>query len=419
MIVCILAASLVTADTPVAAAQSAASNLTLTAATESALQNNAQLKSLRADWEAQSERPVQAGALPNPTLMFGNMDTTWGGDWPDAAQKRVSLQQAFPWFGKRRLRERIAAKDAETAKHELDAMTRDVVMQVKQTFYDLYAQQRVIAVTREETAVLQRIAEIAKTMYAAGSREQTDMIQAQTELTRLRQQLLSLAAQEGSLRARLNALLDRRADTPLPPLAKPPEATITDAGKALFDQAAEHSPEVLAAQTRVERSSLQERLMEKESKPDYQLGLEYRELRDNDDMLMVTVGVDLPIWLGKNRAAVREASKMREASEAARQAAERENAFFVDDARSRFEAARRTLDLTRTELIPQAEARLNAHEAAYRNGKADFMDLLGSERFLLDTRIMEIRAEAELGSQAARFERAAGTAAYSVPEIPR
>lgn len=390
--------------------------LTLAAATETALRENTQLKSLHAKWEALQERPAQAGALPNPMLSYSGMDMAEGGDWPDTAQRRVMLQQAFPWFGKRRLREQIAAKDAETVRHELDALTRDLVMRVKEVFYNLYAEQQVIAITRDETSVLQRIAEIAQTLYATGAREQTDLIQAQTEVTLLSQQLLERQAREATLKARLNTLLNRPSDTPVSALEKPPEPA--SAASAHFAQAAAASPEVRAAQARVERDELHRRLRAKESAPDYRLGLEYRDLRDDDNMMMFTVSVDLPIWFEKNRAAVREAEKMRESSEAARESAERQNAFDAQDARVRLDTACRTLALIRLELIPQAEARLNAHEAAYRTGKADFMDLLASERFLLETKLLATRSEAEQGIQAARLERAVGTALYAIPDGP-
>lgn len=377
-------------------------------ATTAALRDNARLRSLRAAVAAAEERPVQAASLPNPTMTFGEMDSTGRSVGSDASQQRVSLQQTFPWFGKRRLREQIAAKEAEGAGHALNAAVRDVRMRVRQTYYDLYAQQQVIALTRAEVDVLTRIAEIAKTLYAAGSREQTDLIQAQTEQTRLRQRLIELRARETTLKARLNALLDRRPDTPFPTLSPPPVPVLPPASPTAYESAATNSPDVLAAQTQADRYALQERLNAKESAPDYRLGLEYRELHENDDMMMVTIGVDLPIWFDRIRAGVREASKMRESSLAARDDARVQNAFDMDDARAKYEAAERTLTLTRQELLPQAEARLNAHEAAYRNGTADFLDVLESERFRLDTQMMEIRAEAERGMQAARFERAAG-----------
>jgi cobalt-zinc-cadmium efflux system outer membrane protein len=65
--------------------------------------------------------------------------------------------------------------------------------------------------------------------------------------------------------------------------------------------------------------------------------------------------------------------------------------------------------LYKTALVPQAEARFNASEAGYRTGKVDFLDLLESERFLLNARVMTVMAEGNVGMQLARLERAVGT----------
>jgi outer membrane protein TolC len=120
--------------------------------------------------------------------------------------------------------------------------------------------------------------------------------------------------------------------------------------------------------------------------------------------------VELPFWNAKNRAGVREAERMRASGLAAREDAERQNAFDVQDAAFQLQTARRSLALYRTELIPQAAARLSASEAGYRTGKVDFMDLLESERFLLDAKVMAVMTEGAAGMQAARLERATGAA---------
>jgi len=148
--------------------------------------------------------------------------------------------------------------------------------------------------------------------------------------------------------------------------------------------------------------------MQKESLPDYRLGLEYRHIGRSDDLVMFTVSVDLPLWESKYEAGVREAEKMKASSEAAKTAAERRSALDVQDAGFKLQTARRTLELYRKDLIPQAEARFNASEADYRTGKVDFMDLLESQRFLLNARIMAAMEEGNLGMQAARLERAVG-----------
>lgn len=204
---------------------SATDDLTLATAVDLAVRENPELRSLRARWEAMRERPAQARALPNPMFGYSGMDMADGGEWPDTGEKRFMVEQEFPWFGKRGLRRDLAMEDAETMRQEIEAMTQDVVMQVKENWFDLQAAQRAIALTRDEEGVLQRMQTVAETMYAAGERSQQDVIKAQAEITMLKQKLLELQAQETTLKAMLNVLLDRRADAPLVLAATaPPEA---------------------------------------------------------------------------------------------------------------------------------------------------------------------------------------------------
>jgi cobalt-zinc-cadmium efflux system outer membrane protein len=397
-----------TGGTAVAQTETNGSPFTLSSAVEQAVKDNPQLASLRGKLEAMLERTVQARALPNPMLTYGGMDMANGGKWPDTNEKRIMVQQEFPWFGKRGLREGIARKDAEAMRYELEAMTRDVVMMVKENFYDLYAVQRVIMVTREEEAVLGRMVKIAETRYASSSGSQADMIKAQTEITMLKQRELELQAQENTVKAKLNTLINRRADAHLGPLESPPPIGVPVEVARLFAAATRIRPEVLEAQAKIERYGLEKKLMEKEYLPDYKLGLEYRDIQSEDNMLMFTVSVELPIWQSKYRAGVREAERMQASSQSAREAAERLSAMEVQDAHFKLLTAQRTLDLYRNELIPQAEARFKASEAGYRAGKVDFLDLLESERFLLNTKVMTVMSEGAAGMQAARLERAVG-----------
>jgi len=131
-------------------------------------------------------------------------------------------------------------------------------------------------------------------------------------------------------------------------------------------------------------------------------------LPENLPMLKVFQGSDLGLRT-KYRAGVREAEKMVESSRADLEAAEKQISYDVQDAHFKSLTAKRTVDLYKNSLIPQAEARFKASEAAYRTGQVSFLELLESERFLLNARVMEAMAEGNLGVQLAREERATGT----------
>jgi len=389
--------------------QESAAPLVLDSLVADVLRDNPQLRSARAGWEAMMQRPSVEHALPNPMFTYSGMDMTSGGSWPNTEEKRFMVEQEFPWFGKRGLRGQVATKEAETTQRDYDAMRRDVIQMVKESYFDLYGVQLSITITRSDVGVLERMETVATTKYSTGEATQQDALKAQAEITMLRQKLYELDQQETVLKAKINQMLNRRADSPLGLAVTAPADAFDLDLEELFATARENRPEIKRAQAEIERNQAERDLMKKESFPDYRLGVEYRNFRTGEDMMMFSLGFDLPIWRGKYKAGVLQAEKMIEASEAAKAATEQQAAFDVREAQFTLLTAQRTLDLYKNALIPQAQARFDASETGYRTGKVDFLDLLESERFLLNARVMASMAEGNVGIQAARLERALGT----------
>lgn len=404
----VLAALLGFAVTARAEPREIVSSLTLEQLVKTALTESAQLHALRAKWEALQQRPVQARTLPNPMFTYRGMDATDNYRFANTEEKQLEVEQPFPGFGKRGLRGKIATKEAETAQREYEALQREVVMLVKEGYFDLYAVQQSLSITRAEEDVLKQMQQNFETKYATGGVTQRDVLKAQAEISMFRQRLYELEQQEVTLKARLNQLLSRRADSPLGLAVTEPQQEIASNAASLFDLAERNRPEIKRARVQIERGQYERELMKKEFWPDYRIGVEYRSFRASEDMVMLSVGFDLPIWRTKYRAGVREAEKMIESSQAALAAAQQQASFDVQDAHFKLLTARRTMNLYKSELLPQAEARFNASEAGYRTGKVDFLDLLESERFLLNARVMAAMAEGNLGTQLARLERAVG-----------
>ena len=383
--------------------QELAASLSLDTLVETARHDNAVLRAARAKAAAMNERPAQEKALPNPMFKYGAMDSTARGNLPDAGEKRFMVEQPFLWFGKRDLRMKIAGQDAAAMRQEAEMLEREIVMQVKDAYYDLYGVQHVTRIVRAEEKLLHEILTAAENLYATGQRSQQDVIKAEAEITMLQQKLVEQEQQEATLKARLNQLLNRNPVDPLGlAVVAPPRrpSSLSTGGER---------PEIRAAKIDLERSQLQRQLMHKEFFTDYRIGAEYRNIRAGDDMVMLTFSFDLPIWQGKYKAGVREAEKMVEASTATLDAVRQQFAFESADAHYKLLAAQRSLDLYEQTLIPQAESRFKASDASYRTGKGDFMDLLESERFLLNARTMAAMAEGNLGMQLARLERTVGT----------
>src|SRR6266403_4198824 len=146
-----------------------ASSLTLDQVLAEALRNNPQVRAMQAKWEAAQERPAQERTLPNPALTVKGGNGVDNFSFPRTQETRVGVEQTFPWFGKLDLRGKIAEKDAAIVHHEHEAMELEVVASVKEAYFDLYAVQLSMSITRAEEDVLKEIETIAESKYATGA----------------------------------------------------------------------------------------------------------------------------------------------------------------------------------------------------------------------------------------------------------
>jgi outer membrane protein TolC len=75
----------------------------------------------------------------------------------------------------------------------------------------------------------------------------------------------------------------------------------------------------------------------------------------------------------------------------------------------RIETAERQILLFENTLLPQAEQALRSTEAAYSTGSLGILDLLDSERVLLDVRLGLAKLNSDYMIALAEMERAVGT----------
>ena len=178
----------------------------------------------RARYEAARERAPQVAALPDPVVSFTqalrSVETRVG-----PQLNSVTLTQSFPWFGTLELRERVALLEATALRHLYQAARRDVVAEVKEVYYDLGYVDAALGLAGEEQSLLEHYETLASARYATGQGLQQAVIRLQAEITRVIDRRHLLDRQRATLAARLNTLLDRPAEGPVPaaaPLVRPP-----------------------------------------------------------------------------------------------------------------------------------------------------------------------------------------------------
>ena len=192
--------------------------LTLQGATELALTGNPGLSEIKARAEAMTAIPAQAGSLPDPTVNFDMLNVptrSFDLHKEDMTMMGVGISQAIPFPGKLALREKIAEHEALAAADSVDEARLRLVREVKQSWWRLFYYDRALNLLDEAEHFFQQLIDIAQAKYKVGKGTQQDVLLAQLELSKLKDEKLNLNSMRNSQNARFNALLDRVPEMPV------------------------------------------------------------------------------------------------------------------------------------------------------------------------------------------------------------
>jgi outer membrane protein TolC len=366
----------------------------LTALVTEALANNPEIAAARSELDAARQRVAPAGAFEDPMLELGVINAPLPSlslRREDMTMTMLGLGQKLPFPGKRELRRDVASLDADGVENAAFEITNQVVRDVRRVFEEVVFNaeaQRLLDRTREEFRIL---ADIARMRHQVGLAVQNDVIDAQTELDRLQAQELTLQQESAALQAELRRLLGRDAAAELVEVPRPALLPAPDPAAQLREAALANRPRLQALQAVVERNARTIELMQREYYPDFDLKLQYGQ-RDRapdgmprDDMVSVTVGVNLPIWRkSRLEPQVAEARAMRSGAESMLAAERLETLAALDAQLAGIHQWRSTAALYQDTLLPQVNAAVTSAMAAYRVGRVDFLTLRQAELRVLE-----------------------------------
>lgn len=375
------------AEEPMRAPQAAAT-LKLEDLVAEALRANPAIQSTARRVEALRARVPQVKALPDPKLSVG-----WLGNiTPFDVQERdpssfrsISAMQEIPYPGKLKLRGQMADREAEAARWQHEAVRRRVVAEVKAAYYDYFYSHKAIEITQKSKDLLEKLAKIATVRYQVGKGIQQDVLRAQVELSRLLQRLTVLEQEKKTAQVRLNTLLYRPPDAPLPDPTSLEKSEMTFSLESLYQLARENDPGLLQEQRMVERSQLALNLAQKEYYPDLSVGYTYQNRPLIPEMHGFTFTVNLPIFYkSKQREGVREATEELASSERNRDNRETTLYFEVKQQYLASKASEELARLYAQAVVPQSSLALESSLAAYEVGTADFLTVLSNFVTILD-----------------------------------
>ncbi len=368
---------------------------------------NPSLQAASDAWRAATERYPQMVSLDDPMFEFmispSGVGRDNGGGW------MVQGSQKIPWAGKRALRGSLASAEADVMQGDIGDTRLRLEEAAKTAFYDYYLAHRQTEVNAATQKLVQQLREIAAAKYQVNQVGQQDVLQADVELADLATRTAELKRDQQVATARINTLLHRAADHPLPP--PPVETPLLDrlpAAEELQQAAVRARPDLYAQLSRIQVEEANLQLACQDYYPDLDLVARYDGFMPEEMRPQVGMNINIPIRHTRRSAALREASHR-----IAQRRAEYENLldqvqYDVQAAYTQLVQAAEVVRLYREQTIPASQRSLEAAQASYTTGTLDFLRLLDTERQLNEQREKYYAAIAEYHRRLAELERAVG-----------
>jgi outer membrane protein TolC len=372
-----------------------------------ALANNPQLKAFEQRYEAAMQRIPQAAALPDPMLQVTSfVESVQTRTGPQ--ENVLMLSQKIPWFGKLSSREDVASAEAEALWFAYQNQQLMLARRVSLAFYEYAYIKDAIRLTRENLKLLQGLEPIVEEKVRTGA-DLNSLLRLKVEIGRVDDKAQTLEQKRVAQSARLAELLALPPDTILPfPAWAEPEIVTPDGPSTARAIEANH-PELKMLERKIQSAAARREIARLESYPDVTLGINYIQVGEPEvnpmtpdagrDAWGVTVAVNLPIWFGKYNAARAEALAAQRANEN-----ERSNRF--NQLRAELSAsfallkdANRQLTLYGDELLGLAEQAVENSRSAYESGRTGILEVIDSERSLLELQLLYRRAAADAWQQ--------------------
>lgn len=382
-----------------------------------AYENNPSIWEAREAWNASIEKFRVEIGYPDPQLKV-----TY---FPDPIETRLgpqdwnaTISQKIPFPGKLSKAGEIAKADVKIARLNVDKSIRDVIVAIRESFYELYYIRNAKRIVRQNEELLNHLRKISETGYAQDRGTLMDVVKAQSQTGQLGYDALLLDDLEVTEITRLNGLLNRSPEAPVGKISTDPFTHVKFSLEELYAMAEKYQEEIKMASVKVRKAEAKADLARFKNYPEFNLGIFYAAIGDPDiknppedagrDALGIQGGITIPLWINKNKGRVNLSLAEKKKAQALRTRLINKARTDIRALYFRLKNADRLIKLYQQEMIPQASRSMELAETWYKEGESSFSDFIETQSVWYNFHLSLVRAKADYGKYLARLERLVG-----------
>ena len=383
--------------------------LTLRKALSLALMQNPELAAFSWEIRAADARRLQASLLPNPEFEVEVEEVGGSGERSgfDGAETTIQLGQLIELAGKRPKRTRLAALERDLASWDYESKRLDVMNQVTQAFIDVLAAQKRLALSKEMVDLSEQVYTAVKQRVNAGKDSPVEQTKAKVALTTI--QIEWERAKRKLVSARMQLVTAWGSNTPVfNEVAGQFDNVLPIPSGEELSSLISHNPDIARWIAEMEQRHATVDLEKAYAVPDPTIFGGAQRFNETDDTAFV-LGISFPLPLFDRNQSNIQAAKYRLAkAREERKAVETSLYAVLAEAYQELSSAYMETTALKDDVLPGARSAFDAANEGYREGKLDFLQLLDTQRTLVEVRGQYIESLAAYHKARANVERLIG-----------
>ena len=351
-------------------------------------------------------RLLQAGLWPNPEIDLSyRADVFFGGDGQNKAM--ASLLQRLPWSGRLARAQKVSRVEVAIALAEVRDAERKLILEVQRTFIQARAAAEKAAALKKLSSSMDSLIALNEAGQQSGQASAVAVNLAKVEKEGLRQQRLSLEADEGAAVTTLKGTLGMPGEQPLTLKGSMAEIIVRlkkpAAGTTLY------RPDLVRAALEADAATAEIALARSEVWEDITVGVEYEYMKTlngmnlmDENFLGARVIVPLPVW-NRNQGNIAEKTAGRERAGSALEAAKLTIESEIATARVRAAKTGSIASVISKDSLPLLDETRSVLESSIRTGQASTTEAItltnqeiNQRLFYVDSLMNQAQALSEL-----------------------
>jgi len=355
---------------------------------------------------ALDDRAVAESQLPDPKVKLGlrNMPTdSFDFTQEPMTQVEIGLQQAFPAGATRSLtrQQREAEADAARANQRLEE--RRLILETRLAWLEVFYWSSAIGTLQENRQAVSDLAEVTQATFSSGRKSSQDVYRADLELSLLDDRLVEARGQLDTARAALGRYVSpANAGRALPgsmtTMRPPPDL-------ATLETMLPQHPAIAVSDAKVAAEGHMVSIAREKYEPQWMLDVGYG-LRGGGRADFASAGItfSVPLFTGKRQdRQLSAAQHQRQAERLERDAKLLQLHESLTTTYAQWRKLGERVDLYQEAVLKRAGSTTDAALSAYRNGVADFNDLISGRLSELDAELTLLRLKVDRAKAQARL----------------